>query len=164
MTHTIVDNFLSEEDFSHVRKVLLGSDFPWFLKKGIVNPDDSQSYFVHEFYCEHNFCSNWAPCLDPIFRKLNIASILRCKINLYPQADKVVEHGYHQDFDYKHKGFLFYLNTCDGYTKLQDGTVCESVANRAMLFDSSLPHTSTGCTDQPYRMTINLNYLERESV
>ena len=54
---------------------------------------------------------------------------------------------------------MFYFNTCDGYTKLNDGTKVESVANRALFFDPSIPHQSTNCTNAKARFNININYL-----
>ena len=78
---------------------------------------------------------------------------------MYPNTEKVHEHGEHADYSWKHKTALFSLNTCDGYTKLEDGTKIDSVANRMLLFDASTPHTSSTCTDQPVRVNINFNYF-----
>ena len=44
-------------------------------------------------------------------------------------------------------------------TVLEDGTECESVANRLLLFDATKPHHSTTCTDQKRRVNINVNYM-----
>ena len=64
----------------------------------------------------------------------------------------------HRDYETKHKGVLYSLNTCDGYTIFEDGTKVKSVANRALLFDPSIPHCSTTCTNAWYRSNIILNY------
>ena len=34
----------------------------------------------------------------------------------------------------------------------------ESKENKAVVFDGSLEHSSTTCTDQHYRITLNINY------
>ena len=51
------------------------------------------------------------------------------------------------------------MNTCDGYTKLKDGTKIDSVANRVLLFDPSKEHCSTTTTNVPARFNININYF-----
>ena len=35
---------------------------------------------------------------------------------------------------------IYYINTNNGYTKLEDGTKVMSVANRLLLFDGSTSH------------------------
>ena len=44
-------------------------------------------------------------------------SLLRIKINFYPNTHEVVEHTSHIDYDFSHTAAIFSLNTCDGYTK-----------------------------------------------
>jgi hypothetical protein len=80
------------------------------------------------------------------------------KANLFPSTEELKENAFHIDTDIPHKGALFYINTCNGFTILEDGTRIESVSNRMLLFDSAKPHASTNCTDQPSRINININY------
>ena len=51
------------------------------------------------------------------------------------------------------------MNTCNGFTILDDGTKIDSIENRALLFDPSKLHHSTTCTDEKVRINIILNYL-----
>ena len=83
----------------------------------------------------------------------------RMKLNLYPRTDKIEVHEPHIDYDYDHKGCLFSFNTCDGYTKLEDGTKIQSVENRALLFNPSTLHSSTSTTNAKARINININYF-----
>ena len=57
------------------------------------------------------------------------------------------------------KGALFSLNTCDGYTGFEDGTQIDSVENRVVFFDATKQHHSTSCSNAPYRLNINVNYV-----
>ena len=90
---------------------------------------------------------------------LDIKALIRIKINMFPNTETLREHGMHIDYDYPHKAGLFSINTCDGYTKLEDGTKINSVANRMLLFDGSKPHTSSTTTDQTIRVNINFNFF-----
>ena len=88
--------------------------------------------------------------------------IIRMKVNCFPATSQVYEHLTHTDYDYPHKGALLCLNTCNGYTKMEDGTKIESVANRMIFFDTSKPHSSTTCSDQPKRCNIVINYNDNK--
>ena len=70
-----------------------------------------------------------------------------------------MEHGQHRDYPIPHKGAIIYLNTCDGFTRLEDGTKVESVQNRILLFDASTLHNSTNTTNAKGRFNININYF-----
>ena len=51
---------------------------------------------------------------------------MRIKINFYPYTDTVKEHQPHFDYDFDHYGAIFSLNTCNGFTRLKDGSKFDS--------------------------------------
>ena len=57
------------------------------------------------------------------------------------------------------KTSILYLNTNNGYTRFEDGTKVESVANRMVTFPNQMMHTGTTTTDSEYRLVLNLNYV-----
>ena len=65
---------------------------------------------------------------------------------------------FHVDNFDPHLAGIFSLNTCDGYTKFENGTKIESIANRFFLFDGSTKHASTTTTNVPARFNINFNF------
>jgi len=69
------------------------------------------------------------------------------------------EHGQHVDYDFPSHAAIYSLNTCNGFTRLQDGTKVDSIANRLLIFDGSEVHNSSTTTDQKGRYNINFNYL-----
>ena len=68
----------------------------------------------------------------------------------------------HIDYNFSHSGAILSLNTCDGYTKLEDGTKIDSVANRILLFDPGEEHASTTTTNVSARFNINMNYIQEQ--
>lgn len=74
----------------------------------------------------------------PIVEKLSIASLIRIKVNFYPRTEEMKIHAAHKDYPFDHNGALFYVNSCDGYTVLEDGTKIESIANRVLVFNGVL--------------------------
>ena len=164
----IEDNFLGLEEFNKIQEALLGCDFHWFYADAIDTEDD-----VDKFQFSHVFFNYGAPdfaSLTPILKILNPLSIWRIKTNLLTRTPKIVENkfhidiGYLEDFPEKLKQWttsIFYVNTNNGYTKFEDGTKVESVANRMVTFPSNMKHTGTSCTNEKVRVVINFNYFTK---
>ena len=159
----IQDNFLEQNYFNKLIKISGGEFCPYFIQNHVNSVDDNHFQMTHTIY------TDWAPRSDlygelgPIFQKLNMFTLLRCKINLLPRTDKVIEHGFHIDisdgFD-RCKTAVMYLNTNNGYTLFEDGTKVESVANRLVTFNNSTKHSgSTNTCDEPYRLVLNMDYI-----
>lgn len=146
-----------------IKSLMLDQDkFPWFYSSSVT--DDGQDhldafYFTHLFYINNNKNSNYFDTLTPILDILKPNALIRIKGNLYPNLGAWMENQVHVDYPYKHKGAIYYINTNNGYTILEDGTKIESIENRILLFDAATPHSSTHCTDQKLRLNINFNYF-----
>jgi hypothetical protein len=163
--YKIIDNFLSNEDFNRLKNLLTGYEFPWFLQNFVAyenQPRKSHWYFSHKFYEDGRGATPFYSLIDEIFLKdkLDCAAILRVKGNLYPRDERFVEHDWHTDYNFNHSAAIFYINTNNGYTILEDGTKIESIENRMLFFDASKKHKSTNCTDTEYRININFNYMK----
>jgi hypothetical protein len=177
MKTQIIDNALDSEDFEEIEEVLMSDQFPWFWNEVIAyepsamekliegvssrynGVDIDKCYFTHQFYSQYVPVSEAFNLIRPLIKLLNPRSLIRVKANSYTGTRELVHHDNHVDFPFEHKGAIFYINTNNGLTVLEDGTECESVANRLLLFDASKPHHSTTCTDQKRRVNINMNYM-----
>jgi len=172
--YDVFDDVLSKEQLSTILdSIVWNKDFPWYIHRKIEGKfvEESPSFYgTHMFYyigdpitlnCVNvsSSCPLVSPIVDFITNLTGIKSILRIKGNFYPQTLTIIEHEKHTDFDYPHKSAIFYLNTCDGFTRLNDGTKIGSVKNRLLLFDGGTFHNSSTCTDEPARFNINFNYL-----
>ena len=98
-------------------------------------------------------------CDDFLGTQWEYRSLIRLKANLYPQTNVLRIHGKHQDFSYKHTAAILYINSNDGYTEFEDGRCIESIENRLLVFDGSLMHNSTNCTNRKARINLSLNYF-----
>ena len=97
--------------------------------------------------------------LPKIKQVCEIKSLIRIKTNFYPRTTEMFEHGRHVDYEFENKGALLSLNTCDGFTRLEDGTKVESIENRILFFDPGQKHNSSTTTNERGRFNINFNYL-----
>ena len=167
MKYEVIDNFLDEEYFDSLVTIFTDKDktgnetMPWFFNSSIAARnviEDKLFYMSHLFYDGNVPQSSLYDKLVPLLQKLEARCLIRIKANLYPNSEILHEHPMHTDYPYSHSAAILSLNTCDGYTKLEDGTKIDSVANRILLFDASNEHCSTTTTNVPVRFNININY------
>ena len=163
MNYQIIDDALPEESFLKIKNSILCPNFPWHFSKGVTSPEDSlpttsSYYFTHTFWDGFNV-EPQAKMFAPILVKIECRSVLRIKGNLYPSTETIMHHTDHADYGFPHHGAIFYLNTNNGLTILENKIEVESIENRILLFDSSKPHRSTTCTDDKCRVNVNFNYF-----
>jgi len=161
--HQIIDNFLPKENFIKIKELLLGKDFPWFYYSNISFKKETNGrlfYMAHLFYTNNQpNSSSYNLLKENLLNFMDIKSLLRVKANLYPNQFLKKINEMHVDYDFKHKGAIFSINTNNGGTLLKDGTKIDSVENRILFFDPSIEHDSENCTDQKVRVNININYF-----
>jgi hypothetical protein len=142
---------------------------PWFFlssvaehpeKGGVI--EDKVFYMTNLLYEMNVPTSNLYERLIPLLDQIGARCLIRIKANLYPNTETLHEHPKHTDYDFSHSGAILSLNTCDGYTKLKDGTKINSVANRILLFDAGEKHCSTTTTNVFARINININYIQEQ--
>ena len=162
----VIDNFLNDDDLNDIKDNLFKS--PLYYQKTVAGMNDSDSYWDFYFsdvlYIHHkprsDVFDNVYNMFIPKFQKYGtFKSLLRIKLNFYPHTETLKEHGPHVDYDFSCYGAIFSLNTCDGFTRLNDGTKIDSVENRLLVFDPSLKHNSTTTTNSSGRWNINFNFL-----
>ena len=162
LEYKVIDNFITKKQLKDIVNLITGINFSWYFQEQINHnhsKKDLSFYFTHLLFINNKINSHYYNLFSPILNKLEAKSLIRVKVNCYSNTHKVKEHKSHEDYDYTHKGCIFYFNSCDGYTKLNDGTKIESVANRALFFDPSISHQSTTCTNAKARFNMNINYF-----
>lgn len=162
----VQDNFLKPDQFDNIKYTMIAHNFPWGISKIV---DDNERNYLRNIQLVHLFYDRYAPTgetiqiLSPVFNKVQPFSLLRVKANLNICSHDIFEHGMHNDIEdgleLPIKTSILYMNTCDGYTKFEDGTVVESVANRFVTFHNTMKHTGTTTTNAEYRIVINFNYV-----
>ena len=176
----IIDDFLDQEKFDELQSIMMGGDrkgkphLPWFYSPCIDSYDElddeniDKFQFTHMFYCDFHPQSPFYENVWPVIAALDSITIWRVKANLLTRTPNIVKNSFHVDMidvsNEKLKQYttaIFYINTNNGYTKFEDGTKVESVANRMITFPANLKHTGTSCTDEKIRIVINFNYFKR---
>jgi hypothetical protein len=158
----VIDNFLDQESYKALYNDLyLNKHIPYYIGYPVATTtSDDGMFFIHEFYQDDRVVSDYFDRIKSLlFNKLDYITLLRAKLNLYPKTDKVIQHEFHKDYLFVHKNAIYYLNSNNGYTMLENGTKVNSVANRLLLLEDNEVHASSTCSDSVARYTININYF-----
>ena len=170
----VIDNFLDQESFLEIRKEIFSDEFPWYFSNVKSyeenNWEEDELYncqYVHTFFAVRTReRSKWYSLLIPILKRLKARDIIRIKVNSTPKTERVIKHNFHVDIDdAKEFGYpsstttVYYLNTNNGYTEFETGERVNSVENRMVIFDSTMRHRSTTCTNHRRRVVLNFNYI-----
>ena len=172
--YKFIDNFFHPLLFEKIKNIIVfNSYFPLYINTEVVS-EDSQEYSLKEhlwnFYYIHVLYKNDKPesryfeelssmILPEFYGKCGMKSLMRMKVNFYSHTETLREHGKHQDATYSHKAAILSLNTCDGFTRMEDGTKIDSVENRLLIFDGIRFHNSSSTTNAKGRYNINFNFL-----
>ena len=158
----IIDNYLDETSFSYIKNIMMNNIFPWYTMglSGVSHRNSNDGmYFTHNFYSDQKSNSDFTKILKPLIDKVSPKSIIRIKGNLYPGTKRRLFHDWHTDYNFLHDGFIFYINTNNGFTILKNGKKIKSIENRILFFNPNEKHRSTTCTDSVCRININCNFL-----
>ena len=164
--YEVIDNYLPLDVFHTMANVFDNDEqnFPWFYNRFVDDhrngEADDHFYFAHLLLKNNVINSEFYESIMPLIDKIYPKALIRVKVNAYPKnGNKLIRHRTHTDHPFEHKGAIFYLNTNNGKTVLEDGTEIDSVANRVLFFNPGKPHSSTNCTDAKMRFNININYF-----
>ena len=163
----VIDNFLPLNEVEELQHLIIHSvRFPWFYQEQVAIKNISETqpwnwYQTHIMYIDNQSRSKYYDKIADMFLPKfdNLKSLLRIKANFYPHTETLREHLPHTDYDFSHRAAIFSLNTCDGFTRMEDGTKIDSVKNRIVFFDGSASHNSSTTTSSPVRWNLNFNYL-----
>lgn len=159
----VIDNFLEPHHFIAIQKMMMSDRFPWYTDPygGVAwYKGRDGMYFAHHFYHFKEPQRNiFFKLIEPLLNKIpyDQSALARAKGNMYPSMRRRVFHDWHTDFPNSHKGAVFCINTNNGFTCFKNKKI-KSVENRLILFDPSIPHRASTCTDQTCRVNINFNY------
>ena len=172
--HKIIDNFLSEEEHQDIYKRLMhlslpvhemAQTVPMYFSESAGYPDDTAGggHWHNTLYIDPApLNEHFEPICYPLLKEVPVKALFRARVNWYYKTPEIIEHAMHTDLDSPIDNLLYYVNTNDGYTKLQCGTKIESIANRAVFFQGHLPHCSSTTTDQLLRCNVNINFIRYE--
>ena len=177
----IIDNFLDKETHNKIYNLLIDKNFNWHIAKEMVNGDENKNwFFYHTGIEDQKICTpdgTYNSVFHPVLSKVESSLHLpveciknndrfprawRAKINCYPKNKDFKFSDLHTDHIKYHIVAIYYVNSNDGFTELQDKGKIESKANRLVLFSGDILHRAIGHTDTNVRLNMNINYMKHE--
>lgn len=165
--YEVIDNCLNPAAFRQIQDTIYNDyNFKWHYldhKSSLDSESDIRNFqFVHLVYADNEPKSDFFKIFKSIEKRLDIAQWVRIKVNLTTPTKENYQFAYHKDVDHLLcKTAVLYLNTNDGYTAFPNGEKVLSVANRLVMFDSSVWHAGSTCTDIKNRIVLNLNFIQK---
>jgi hypothetical protein len=167
--YEVYDNFLDYESFIKIQNAHIYSNFPWYMgpivsekymKNNNLRKYEKENFqFSHVFYENNEIKSSFISNMNPILDKIKMYRLIRLKSNMQLGKKKIDEKLMHVDYEYDCKTAVYYLNTNNGYTLLENNEKIYSVENRLLVFNSEIKHSGVGCTDKPIRIVTNINFV-----
>jgi hypothetical protein len=176
MEYQVIDNFLHPKNFEFLRdEIIFNQYFPFYISESVALSKTQPGYdgnvenqnwnwfATHTVYDVIPTSDRFAKISDVFLTALGelemVKSLMRIKINFYPNTPSIKEHASHTDYGFSHKSAVYSLNTCDGFTRMPNGDKVNSVANRIVIFDGGELHNSSTVTNVKGRFNIVLNWL-----
>ena len=159
LDYKIIDNFLEEKIYENIENIIMSADFPWYFQKTMTGKDSS--FFSHSIYKQHMVTSSFYEIMSPFLIKMRCNALSEIRLNLTVNKNIHEFSKWHVDRFYKCFTSIFYVNTNNGYTLLdeEEKIKIESVKNRMLIFDSQIKHVAVSQTDTERRVVINFNYF-----
>jgi hypothetical protein len=177
MTYKVIDNFLDEEYFNRLVDLICNGQtfFAWYYCRYYGQHKDEENdplrwFYTHIIYADDVPMSPHGAVLQELRKAIEdeeeegIKAMIRMRANHFPNTpNNVHQHEMHVDAPFSHTAALLSLNTCDGYTGIEneDGTTIkvDSIANRIVFFNAGKKHCSSTTTNAKARFNIIINYL-----
>lgn len=127
---------------------------------------DEDKLFQHIFMLKA-YQSNFIQAIIPLLSAIDPLAFCRIVANLTLPQKENKRSLFHVDGNIEENPSsesmttsIFYMNTTNGPTILEDGTEIECRANRLVSYSNETQHAAVLCTDAEYRVVINLNYFK----
>jgi hypothetical protein len=162
LNYKTIDNFLDKEFFNNLKNILFSRHFPWFFREHMIDIHKDNYYFFHCFYDSYIPKSSlFDQYIISILNKIKPVSLLEVRANLLLKNEISYQSGFHVDRTFECKTAILYMNTCNGYTLLDEDKKIKitSEENKLLIFDSQIKHAAVSQTDTDRRIVINFNYF-----
>tara|TARA_B100000945_G_C20309974_1_gene562359 strand:- start:222 stop:785 length:564 start_codon:yes stop_codon:yes gene_type:complete len=162
----VKDNLLEDEVVKDINR-LLRENTNWALTSGINTENEDSFKIANLVYCDfHVVDDKILPAtidknidiIQLFMRPLNIFCIKRLNINCYYPNHNEVD--FHTDYPQTNMHTaIWYPQTTDGDFVLKDIGKVKALKNRAIIFPTTIPHTSLPHTNPIPRIGFNFNFF-----
>jgi hypothetical protein len=158
MTIKVENNFLENEFFWELCKMVTNSDFPWYVEHQY---NDLVHNLIYESGLKKENSFYATKILDPIILQLNLKNIISSKLTFNFRSSSIEKKTfYEEDIDVNNKslkGFLC-INTNNSKIEIAGVDKISPVENRFISFPKNNPYFISTHTDKRCRIVLELIY------
>ncbi len=170
----LYDDALLEEQFSDFKDKILSPYFPWYFYPYVSYDDEdlsvSPGQFVHDTYKNTEQLTPYFqdPIKKTLLSNINWKQLYSVRFRLHLKLPEPFFSDFHTDLgavmDEESCALwttaIFYINTNNGYTEFEDGTIVNCVENRLVTFPANIKHRGVSQTDEQTKVVLNMNFLK----
>jgi hypothetical protein len=173
--YLVLDNFLSNQEYNHIKETVLSDIFPLYHCKVVVDKKDTffkdnknyinSTQFFHTFYDNKKINSDFYYDIGSyVLNKINLnLELIRAKVNIKFLTMNTNQNSFdspHIDYDGEHISAIYYINHTDGDTFLfkNNGDMLKRIspkANRLLIFKGGIIHAAGFPINYDHRCIIN---------
>lgn len=152
--YQIIENFL---DLSECDSIVdsLNKELTW----------EFENFGDSGIFLKKNIYENEVPVLEvyndlvDLMNKMQIIGLMDIQLNAYLNNTNIELVEKPNKHKFNHGVGIYYLNTNNGYTLLDNGTKINSEKNKLLLFQSDQKYYESNTTDSKVRYNLTFNYM-----
>ena len=160
MKYKIKDNLLTKKQNDILNQTLVCNTFSWYYNDNTIVEGDDYYHFNHMFYLNGEPNSEYVGLVEPLLKKIKFKKLLNVRSNLFLRDHVNTVYPKHKDYPYDHKVLLYYINSTNGGTLLDEKITIQCKKNRGLFMDGDIWHSPISQTDTKYRIAVNIGYIE----
>ena len=154
---SVVNNFLDNDEFFKIQKLLSSKKFPYFLTQ-------DPKVLVHPIIDKTEYSFFLESLISKLSEQLKVKTILSSEVYLIikDKENLSLNIGKKDPYDISLNDdsltSLLYMNSNDGYTQIFGKDKVDPIQNRLFTFSSNISYEETTPTNEPFKSVIKLIY------
>ena len=166
MIYETIKNFLPEDKFKRIQKIITSDYFPWYQKNGdeYSKSEIEEGFLSHSFFSFNKVDSVYSDqFMGDIYQILKPKALIQVRANLFFSSffnNKKAK--WHMDYKYNNYTAIFYINTTEGGTEFKINNKIKFIKaeeNKIVIFNSNTLHRPFLSPTREKRYIININYF-----
>lgn len=153
----VINNFLNNDEFFEIQKLLSSKKFPYFLT-------ENYKVLTHPIIYKTEYSLFLESLISKLSEQLKVKTILSSETYLIikDKENLSLNIGKKDPYDISLNDnsltSLLYINSNNGYTQILGKDKIDPVQNRLLTFSSNISYEETTPTNEPFKSVIKLIY------
>ncbi len=153
----VINNFLNNNEFFEIQKLLSSKKFPYFLT-------ENYKVLTHPIIYKTEYSLFLESLISKLSEQLKVKTILSSETYLIikDKENLSLNIGKKDPYDISLNDnsltSLLYINSNNGYTQILGKDKIDPVQNRLLTFSSNISYEETTPTNEPFKSVIKLTY------